>query len=821
MDGRRPRPWQDRMGLETLLAFAAMVVAGGVGGHGRRTVDSGSAAVAEAAARKPAAPRSLAADPPLIEPAAWIGGPITSLAPAGDLVWLAQGQRVWAVDLADPDGTRDLGPGLRFEGEVDALAVDGTLGLVAVGEELWALNLADARAPRRGGRLMLERPPGTAKAVKVERILLYRNVAFLRQAGRADDIVVDLKRPASPRLMPASPLNLPAGTVIGGFLPVGDVVVVKTDEPVSPSGVGSRVNRLRLFDRRLAAPVKPLGRVEVAAATWGLRDDIGAERLVSIDTAPGTPGFLELLVWDLADPKAPRVMERHQIPAPSIEQCNSLDGNSSGQAGYTRDGKLYMGCSIHRGTFHWGGVLLRWDPSGTVAGNAWQDVAQTLTPLDHDIVAWGDRALTVNDEGVLVYHSRLDVDSRLALVQSAVGLVADRNAGRPTLLVNSGGMRRLSLARVLDPVLQGSIAFGGGETTQVTVGDGVAAIDYLGFHDLHSLEIWVADLGDLESARGTGSIDLRDAPGSPIPIVMAQSGRILAVVAGKDRTDLYRLNPDEAPRKVGSATSPGGTLVALAMSGNLLATLSLESRPSTRGAMSPLTLALFRVDELGNTAHATLIGQRMLAAQASARSMAPSLLMTPDRLVVSMEIGCGSQGGQGVMLLSTAEITSADSLYPLAWLPGAGRALLLLDGYLFVRGSSSQAGIEILDIRQASDSFWSWRMVGSLAVVQPVAMTALDHTVYVSMGDAGVAIFQPDLPWASDSAAPTPTAPPDPPPFTPTQPSTPCLSPTPTATASATASPSRTPAATATVRGSATPTRAPGRRLWLPLVGAG
>ena len=167
------------------------------------------------------------------------------------------------------------------------------------------------------------------------------------------------------------------------------------------------------------------------------------------------------------------------------------------------------------------------------------------------------------------------------------------------------------------------------------------------------------------------------------------------------------------------------------------------------------------------------------------------------------------------MLLRLGPAPDEGSLYRQVWMRYTGKALLLHDGYLFVQAWRE---ISALDIRQLAEKPWAWREAARLAMTDPYAMAAIDGTLYAS-SEAGVSIFQPGLPWASDPGAPTPTEPPTPPPFTPTEPSTPCISPTPTATASATATPSRTPSATRTARMSATPTRAPGRRLWLPLVG--
>lgn len=813
MHGSPPRPRKRWIATQLLLAAAGLVALADVGG-GRQAIDRGSAAAAVAADRQPDGLRDLADDPPRIEPASWIGGPITSLAPAGDLVWLAQGQRVWAVDLADPERPRDLGPGLRFAGEVDALAVDGAVGLAAVGSDLWVLNLAAPAAPRLGGRLALAPVPGGDGVVRVERILLWGELAFLRQAGSADDVAVNLRRPATPRLLPGSPFDLPRGTVIDGLLALGPLLVVKSVEP-DPAGEADGGRRqLRLFDQRLSAPARALGRLDTAADAWGRRLDSSTERLVSVDETVGGDGDLLLRVWDLSDPRNPLVLERQQIPAPSRELCH----DRSAAPVLTDDGRLYLACTVQVGIASWSGSLLRWVPPVSTPSGSWEPAVFGLAPVDAPVVAGGPRVLFRSTEGLHSYHSPSSTESRHPIVQGAEGLAAGRFSGLPSLLVNAGGLRRLNLSRPLDPVLQNAETFGFGLSREVVAGNDMTAIDFLGAGfggaHLHDCAIQVADLRDPGSFGFAGQIGLGDTC-SRGPIAMAQDGDLLGVIASPGRIDLYHLDAATGPTKAASIMAPQGSFAAIALHDGLLGALILNEASSHPDATTSLSLILYRLNTEGIPLNATTIGSRMLATVASAYPQAHGLLMTSDWPAISMALGCGGRREQGVMLLRLGPAPDEGSLYRQVWLRYTGKALLLHDGYLFVQATG---GVSALDIRQVPERPWAWREAARLAVPSPQAMTALDHTVYVSTGSTGVAIFQPDLPWASDPAAPTPTEPPTPPPFTPTQPSIPCLSPTPTATASASASPSLTPSATRTARVSATPTGAPGRRLWLPAV---
>lgn len=47
--------------------------------------------------------------------------------------------------------------------------------------------------------------------------------------------MVNLRRPATPRLLPGSSFDLPRGTVIDGLLALGPLLVVKSVEP-DPAG---------------------------------------------------------------------------------------------------------------------------------------------------------------------------------------------------------------------------------------------------------------------------------------------------------------------------------------------------------------------------------------------------------------------------------------------------------------------------------------------------------------------------------------------------------------------------------------------------------
>lgn len=824
-------PCLPALGALGLLALAlGLAIAAADPGVGRYRVRPAAAAQAEA--QRPAALRGLADDASLIQPAAQIGGRIHAVAPVGDIAWLAQGRRVWALDLADPEQPRDLGPGLRFDGEVDVLAVDGTLGLAAVGGDLWALNLADALAPKLGGRLALPRPRGALEELRVERILIYQRAAYVQTERWLDSpdgemlepirsiAVVDLRRPVEPRLAAEALLSVTDMTFILGLQRVGRTLAVLVSGPLASPPASDSQHSVRLFDLR--QPLAPVAGARIEDPSWNpgqdpvlaARSDPVAPRLVVVsDPLVRDADGLRRTVLTVTDFDVSTVQAPRNIATSLVPRGDSCDQSILG-AWLGPDNTLYLSCEYRHGSFTRFGEIAR-ARMGT--GATLVRVAESSDQLHSPLAATSRVLLAGAVEGLVMMdlaNSSVDaVASTLPLITDGGDLAIADSGGVPSLFSLSGALVSLDVRDPLRPRPLASRSFG--YAGRIDLSDGLATIASLGGGDLIRPVIFVEDLRDPRQPRDLGQIDVTRAITQDGSIVLAQSKHILALRSAVSRADLYRLTFDAPPAKIGSLTVPGGMLIGLAMSGNLLATLSLERPSEEYGALSPLTLALFRLAEQGDSVQATLVGQRVLTADAQAASEASTLLMTPDWLVVSLSLGCGGRKEPGVMLLRLGPAADEGSLYRQVWLRYTGRALLLHDGYLFVQAWRE---ISVLDIRQLAERPWAWREAARLAMTDPYAMAAIDGTLYVS-SDAGVSIFQPDLPWASDPTVPTPTEAPTRPPQTPTSSPEPCLSPTPTATASATATPSRTPSATRTARASATPTRAPGRRLWLPLVG--
>ncbi len=807
MNGSPPRRRKRWIASQVLLA-AVLTAETSVGGAGWRAVCQAPAAAALAAARQPDALRDFTDDPPLIQPVAHVGGVIRAVAPAGTVAWLAQGRRVWALDLANPEQPRDLGPGLAFGSEVQALAVDGALGLAAVGMDLWTLNLAEVAAPKLSGRLTLDRPLGHSDAW-VERVLLFSGTAYIKLTwGQGKDgrvAVVDLRRPTQPE--PASPalLTFPEGAAVGDLVRVSQTLAVLLSSPAAPSGQRHQVMVFNLLKPGAPSPVATIEAGTVSggrSARLAARSTSEGPRLVVVGAEGADSGRLSIVEWSLSDPARPGLVLETGV------RRGSHCFRSVQDATVASDGGLYLSCVDGGAFFDVVESIVRVEP-----GSSLEPVARS-DGLTSPLSAPGSLLLAGSVEGLLIHDLARGTTSAYPVLGAVDLMDTTLLEGSPVLMVPDRGLRSLDLGDPIHPKPMGTIA--GSKVLAFTLEDGLACQGAWGGRDRPYKPVVVTDLSDPHAMRTVGTIQVPEAGDLLRPLFLAQSGHLLAVSTGSADGRLHRLSRDAQPRQVGVFSAPGRTLVGLAMTGGLLATVSQEPPAHNTDGVSPLTLALFSIEDRGDVVEATLVAQRTLSSEAWVDPSATRLLMTPDWLVVSLGLGCGPGQEHGVMMLRLGPGRDEAGLTHYLWIPRTGNALLLHDGFLFVEGPG---WVSALDIRQVADRPWAWREAARLAVTAPLAMAALGHTLYVSTGSTGVAIFQPDLPWASDPAVPTPTEPATPPPFTPTQPSTPCIRSTPTATASATATPSRTPSATRTARMSATPTRVPSRRLWLPLVG--
>lgn len=151
------------------------------------------ASQAEQTASKLAAPpRAGPANDPIFGPAGHFGGWLAAIAapPSGQQLYLGEGSGFTVYDLSNASQPRQIA-GLPLDGEdVSGIALAGDLAFLANGDGLRVVDLADPFQPALAGRLDLEDAHGIAVA---------NNTAYLAafQAGLA---IVDVSDPANPAL---------------------------------------------------------------------------------------------------------------------------------------------------------------------------------------------------------------------------------------------------------------------------------------------------------------------------------------------------------------------------------------------------------------------------------------------------------------------------------------------------------------------------------------------------------------------------------------------------------------------------------------------
>ena len=749
---------------------------------------------------------------------AHFGGRIHAVAAAGKLAWLAQGRRVWAVDLTDPGQPRAQGVGLMLDGPVEALAVEGTLGLAAVGNELHTLDLTDAARPTLRGSVAVERLGRPVEHMAVGRLILFHGAAYVwftpdwtwpfDQPEVDVHLLVDVRDPGKPAVAQEPLAVAPQGKVLEDIVRVGNTLVV-AEVDLRPYPPVQAVQLLDLHD-----PLRPTaaGRIDSAPGLLVARRDTQPEQLVAVDLEY-RPSQLTVAAWDVAVANAPRQIDRQQLPV----DTDLLHFAYS--AIYGEQGQLFLSGEVPIGSFYRAGAVFEVDPAGTQPGDRIRTVAYSTRPLDSPLAALGGLILGGAADGLIAYDPATDHEYDVPQVVDANGLAATRTAQGATLFANANedGLHSLDVSDPRKPRLLGFAR--GHRSGQLTLGAGVAAVDDYGDTDIYNRAVNLVDVADPRALAKLVNIDLRNSPGAGEPLVIAQDGHQLAVRIGRGQTGLFDLATPASPR-LATTSEVDGAVVGLAMDAGHLAVLSLRGGSTNGSGVRPLDLYLYRLTGLGGDAGAVLEDHVEVVPDAwmDGDTTDAVLTMAGGWIAVSLLGGCWWQGSwRGIKLYRVETGAPNAHIVPSAWIPWvAGSALLLYDGYLFV---GAAGGVVVLDLRQTAALPWAWRAVGRLAVSDVLAMTALDHSVYVSMDEEGVSVFQPQLPWADDPTAPRPTAPPTPPPPSSTPVQAPCVSPTPVP--SATASQSSTVGATPTRTPTGTPSPTPGavkNRLYLPKV---
>ena len=185
-----------------------------------------------------------------------IGGEISDIEPAGDLVWIVRGPRLTAIDFTDPTAPKMMEPGLTFDGEV-AISVRNTLGFSLGAGCPCVLDLTVPAIPRIVARIDIADSTGNF-------VVVGRHAYVMQTENRI--AVVDLSVPAEPKVVRQKSVQVSGRfqrlgsriAVVGqGIVSVVDVVnpaeprelgVIRAPESWDYNFVHTAVNRINGWD---------------------------------------------------------------------------------------------------------------------------------------------------------------------------------------------------------------------------------------------------------------------------------------------------------------------------------------------------------------------------------------------------------------------------------------------------------------------------------------------------------------------------------------------------------------------------------------------
>ncbi|MCB0216160.1 MAG: hypothetical protein H6648_02285 [Caldilineae bacterium] len=742
-------------------------------------------------------------------PLAHRGGRIRAIVPlpGSDLAWLAQGPRVMAVSLAPGEDILRFGPGLLLPDPVTQLAVDGDRGLALTGPVLQVLDLSQPDRPRRRSSIQLG-----DLGERFGPLALAGSLAFVGHAGagRPDDVAVfDID--TGDRL--TATLLEGARPELTDLIAAGDLLAVASRDRTPDAAFPSR---LQLYDLATIAAGPP-----IELALRDAVDDVAVGRLAYAEVA-GQPRLYSLgpggiVGWSLQPSTAlPEALVRW----PAEWRPDGFDP-VLGDLAVGSGGEVFV--SLHRwvGGFATAGEVLRVLPSPDSVSGRWTErVHQSLRPLDARLVAADDarggaRLLMAGPEGLSSYRPGSASPSTYPMVTDAIGLALHLDDPGPVLYALSAkaGINGFLLNQP-DPSAPQPYTFfaAGAERGGLTVDAGRLVMDNLGITDIRDQKLEIVTVGGALLPTRQSEIDLRDAGAG---LVWAQSGPYLILRRGPDTVALYDLTDPSAPVER-DRLQLAGLITDLVLHDRQILVAHYDQRlPGSNPDAASIRLTTLAIEGEAGDPNLAPRGEALVEAHAVYVAGLPQLAFDPLRSVAWLTgaVGCAAQAHP---LLYGMDVSSpsAPSRIPWGWedLREAPSDLVYADGQVFLPGRRTW----IMDVRNPRIPTWA----GELDVADAVALSVHDQTVFAAAGAAGIYIFQPDLAWDSDPAAPTPVPEitPSSLPPTPTPDCRPSPTPSPTrqgdpGTATPTAGPGP---ATATPFA---PTRPPaGGRLYLPLL---
>ena len=724
-------------------------------------------------ATHPPTARAQAVDPTWIDaPVDQFGGRVAVMAAGDDrsTVWLGQGPRVLALNVADPAAPRLGGRSAWLDGLVTGLAIDGgravaitsgadNAGGLTAGTpgRLVVLDVADPATPTIVGTVPLPGVFGNRTAVALRGGIAFVVRTFTATLPEDGSLtthtglsMIDIRQPDAPRIVVDDivppPLEVTDVVVIGDVLAV--TVASGTDDSV---GI---ITSLLLYRQAGDAPPTLLTEHENPAWRVLAREAGPAPRAIVYGQGSGG------LALDISNPSEPREVRRWD-GSTWCHDCLRLLVGEGGAVSMVSPGGFGGGyiASVGAGGQVATALSLLVRPAGgaAVVGEhvVFADVGGDVRVLDMRL------ASTARGTDPTV--------GRLALPGDAVALAFRDDADDAHAYTASweGGLRTLSLAHPTHPPLIGGWRSASYRSSLDVAGDW-ALTSYEGEGDALTRALDVFALGRPEEPAHIGR--LYDGQ---IGRLLHAAGRDFAVVAGARRGGqgepapgaalaVYALTPASATEQEPSvADVPSGTLdlqqsvVDIDIHGQRLAAVGREWTPPD----DPQSGLWIEVIDLTNpAAPARRLSAALDVPPAAYSDGLPHVALDGDAAVVVTPLGPPDpfDGLTTSSLVSRVDVSgAAPRVTASVALSGTVVSVAMADGYAFAGPVSCDAAatcVVVLDTGTPD----ALRVVGWLTVPAGMAPYALGRDaialrgrhVYVAADNAGVWVFTPPLDWA-------------------------------------------------------------------------
>ncbi len=667
---------------------------------------------------------------PVLEPVASFGGRIRVIVPTGPRIWLAQSNRVYAVDGSEPESLRRMGTELQLPDVVHCLDVQGERGLACAGDRLFLLDLGRPEEPR------IEQELALADGQRVVKGILAGDRIFVDIGADVDVIEI-----SSGRTLQAGLVGDP-NAIVHDLARFGDQLVLSTRDardarqsgylrwyPLTPEpGPPGQAYPERMRVEEMAAGHLSVARVD------------GADRVF-------TSFYLgqEIAVWESREGSEPRRLQTWRGHSPWRASAVGLP-----------NGEVYVPSYRDHGNSGGVEVTIR-----HLTTDGFEDIGgmPASRHFHARLVAWGDRHLLTGDDiGLLI----VDIASEppdWRHMPAAVEVAGLEPAGESGLLVANqrGALLVFDLSEPDAPSIRAHLESIAGFTGLVA--DEVRAIwSSHGPFDIPLTASSILDLSsptDLEAVghfsgvhHASASFDLDE--GWLVAEAIDTSAAV-AIYAMDDLVDAHE--PPFVDRE-----PIEGEVLDLVMDEGLV----VVSYADTSDARQPRAQRKLRLRVLGLVTEGA---ERRLERRSDlwvGDGTGQDLLIEGDVLWLTTHQPCGV----GTSLLVGVDLSEPSRPRLRSWIPVpyGSRPVALHEGHLFLAGPTAA----VVDLRNPDAP----RLVSRLAHGAS-DVVVVGRRVYAADLSDGIWVYQPDLPWSGDPSHPSPSPPPI---------STPGASPTPSPT---------------------------------------